>query len=199
MRGRAARIDGGGRRPAGLGAAGLTVVAPLLLSACAHSGPAPTAACTPDPSGQPPVASAVYQDRTIDELKSLASDGDRAAARVVGERYQRGIGVASDMKMAADWYQRAAFTGPSTMKVYMPGYGKVSGTTLTVPGPSLPGDPIAMAHLGWLYIDGDALPFDELRGRELLACAAARGANANNKSALKSDQVNHDTEHIDHG
>ncbi len=33
-----------------------------------------------------------------------------------------------------------------------------------------------MMHLGWLYIEGNVVPFDEPRGRELLACAGARVA-----------------------
>jgi TPR repeat protein len=141
----------------------------FLIGGCTHLAPA--LACGP---AAPAVPSATYQDKSIDDLKSLASN-DQAAARVVGERYQHGEGVGPDIKQAADWYQRAASMAPTTMHVYMPGYGKVPGTILTVPEPSSAGDAIAMAHLGWLYIEGDALPFDEARGRELLACAAARG------------------------
>jgi hypothetical protein len=62
---------------------------------------------------------------------------------------------------------------------------KVPGTILTVPGPSSPGDSIAMAHLGWLYIEGNALPFDKAHGRELLACAAGRGADVGDKAAME--------------
>jgi TPR repeat protein len=158
-------------------AAALAAVMSVLLSACAHSGLAPAVACEPDPSGKPPTASSVYREKSIDDLKSLASSGDLAAARVIGERYEHGEGIVADPKEAAAWYQRAAFTPPTTMPVYMPGYGKTSGTVLAIPGPTRAGDPVAMAHLGWLYINGDALPFDESRGREFLACAAARGVN----------------------
>jgi TPR repeat protein len=187
---------------AGMGvvrAAALVVVAPLLLSACAHSGLAPAVACQPDPSGKLPAASSAYRDKSIDDLKSLAADGDLVAARVVGERYEHGDGVAADPKAAADWYQRAAFTPPTTMPVYMPGYGKVSGTVLSIPAPPRPGDPVAMAHLGWLYINGDALPFDEARGRELLACAATRGVNVGDMSALSGNPHSTDRKISDHG
>jgi len=144
-----------------------------MLSGCAQSILTPPLACGP---AAPPVPSAAYQDKSLEDLKSLASK-DQAAARVVGERYQHGEGVGPDMKQAVDWYQRAASTAPTTMPVYMPGYGKVPGTVLIVPGPSSPGDAIAMAHLGPLYIDGNAVPRDVAHGQALLACAAGRGAS----------------------
>jgi hypothetical protein len=154
----------------------------LLLPACADSKFGLKVACEPDPPSKPLVPSSAYGDKTV-----------------MGERYQHGIGVAADPKAAAGWYLKGAFTPPSSFPVYMPGYGKVPGTVLAIPRPAETGDPVAIAHLGWLYIQGDVLPFDEARGRELLACAAARGVNARDMPILSGTPENIDRKTFDHG
>jgi TPR repeat protein len=158
-------------RPDAILAAALLL--PLLLAGC-HPDYSGALAC--EGPARPVTASSAYAGRTIAELEALAGDGDLAAARVLGERYQHGEGVSVDLKQAVRWYEQAAIIPPPTMMVYMPGYGHVAGTVLPVTaGPATPGDPVAMAHLGWLYVDGAFLPFDEDRGRELLSCAELRG------------------------
>jgi TPR repeat protein len=150
---------------------------PLLLAGC-HPDYIAELSC--DGPAQTATPSSAYAARTIVDLKSLAYDGDRAAARVLGERHEHGEGVPIDLKQAVRWYEQAAIIPPTVMTVWMPGYGKVPGTTLTIPsGTTQAGDAIAMAHLGRLYMDGKALPFDESHGRTLLNCAAAHGGSAN--------------------
>jgi TPR repeat protein len=107
----------------------------------------------------------------------LASDGDLAAARVLGERYERGEGVPTDDRQALNWYKSAAIIPPAASFIYAPAVGKQPGFLVPVTsGLAAPGDPIAIAHLGVLYLSGRGAPLDEPRGRQLLACAAARGA-----------------------
>ncbi len=99
-----------------------------------------------------------------------------AAARVIGERYETGDGVSPDIAKAIGWYQQAAFRPPVMTTVYMPGYGKTPGATIPITvGPARPGDPVAMAHLGRLYLSGRGVPVDAARGDRLLACAAGQG------------------------
>jgi TPR repeat protein len=60
----------------------------------------------------------------------------------------------------------------------MPGFGKTPPTVMSVTnGVALPGDPIAMVHLGQLYLAGRGVAVDLARGRQLVSCAAERGGS----------------------
>jgi hypothetical protein len=176
------------------------LLVPFVATACAHPDLAAILACPPDQAENPPLSSSVYHDDSIADLKTLASDGDLAAARVIGERYETGDGVAADIKEAIGWYQRAAFKPPAITTVYMPGYGKTPGSTIPITvGPATPGDLVAMAHLAHLYLIGRGLPEDDARGQRLLACAAAHGVATNADPASRGGQPTRDKGSSDHG
>ncbi len=176
------------------------LLVPFVATACARPDLAAILACPPDQSANPPLSSSVYHDASIADLKTLASDGDLAAARVIGERYETGEGVAADIKEAIGWYQRAAFKPPVVTTVYMPGYGKTPGSTIPITvGPATPGDLVAMAHLGRLYIIGRGLQVDDDRGQRLLACAAAHGVATSADPAPRGGQSTLDNGSSDHG
>jgi hypothetical protein len=165
----------------------VALLLPLLLGGCQPDYAASLVCNGPARAVTP---SAAYAGRTLAELETLAGDGDLAAARVLGERYQRGDGVPVDLKQAVRWYERAAIVPPTTIPVFMPGYGKTPATVFPVTaGPATAGDPVALAELGWLYIDGTVLPFDETRGRELISCAERKQVANSKMSANRTTIV----------
>lgn len=135
---------------------------------------------TPSGAGTQIVASRVYDRVPREQLEEQARLRDAkglAAARVLGERYENGIGVRRDPKKAATWYRIAALIQPEIHFVYSPGVGKVPGTVIPVgaAGPVTPGDPIAMRLLGEMYRRGSGIPADNGRADVLIACAGKLG------------------------
>jgi hypothetical protein len=119
-----------------------------------------------------PAPSALYRDKSIGDLETLASAGDLVAARVLGERYEQGDGVASDMKEAVRWYRQAAFIPPTTTFVAAPAVGGRTGFVVPVTaGLARPGDSVAMADLGRLYEVGKGVGRDTVRAEALSSCA----------------------------
>lgn len=154
--------------------AAFVLVAPAVTSGCTKPNLAASFVCQPSSLGAVPIPSSAYTNFSIPDLRTAAAGGDRAAARVVGERYEQGIGVEANLKQAVEWYETAAFVSPQTLPVYMPGNGKVPPTFLQVTsGPALSADPVALSRLGDLYLSGRGMPMDLARGRLLLACVAA--------------------------
>lgn len=149
---------------------------PLLLGGCHAAVPADYLSC--EGPIRPAAPSSAYAGRSIAELESLASNGDLAAARVLGERYQRGEGVSVDMKQAVRWYEQAAIIPPRNVPVFIPSFGKTPPTvTQVAAGPATPGDPLALTELGALYAKGEGVPQDPVRAQQLESCAASRGAS----------------------
>jgi hypothetical protein len=137
--------------------------------------------------------SLAYRADSLIDLQSMASAGDRVAARVLGERYQYGDGVPADLKQAASWYERAAFVSPTTSFVYMPGFGKTQGSVIPVTaGQTGPGDPVALNRLGMLYRKGLGVRPDPARAETLLSCTRARGAMTAGDLALRKDDGTYD-------
>jgi hypothetical protein len=137
----------------------------FLLSACARPDLADSFVCQPNSAAAPAIPSLAYSGRTSGDLRTAADHGDLAAARVLGERYERGEGGEPDIKQAVQWYETAAFIPPYTLPVYMPGYGKVPPTVMQITsGRASQGDPVAMARLGELYRTGLGVPLNSARG-----------------------------------
>jgi TPR repeat protein len=158
------------------------VLGSVLLSGCAAQNPSAGFECAPVGSGAPP--STHYAALSADQLKDVAQGGplglgqrDLAATRVMGERYAVGEGLPIDHAKATEWFGRAGVLPPVTSAYYVPGFGKVPGTVMTVviDPHSRPGDPIAMAYLAQLYQTGDGVKKDVLWGSLLLSCAAQFG------------------------
>jgi TPR repeat protein len=151
------------------------ILIPMALTACAHPNLADALNCRPELTSVALTPSSAYWQNSIDDLKSLASSGDKVAARVLGERYQFGDGGPVDLRKAAQWYERAAFIPPTTSFVYMPGFGKTPGAQVPVTvGQTGPGDPIALGRLGLLYRTGQGVKADPARADALLFCATTR-------------------------
>jgi TPR repeat protein len=168
---------------------GLVLFAALFSTGCAAPDLSASLVCSSEEAKNPPLSSAIYRDDSIGDLKSLASAGDLAAARVIGERYEAGDGVPPNIQQAVLWYRQAAIKPPITTTVYMPGYGKTPGATLPITiGPATPGDLIAMADLGRLYLNGQGVPVDRARGDQLLACAAKNSISSGARLSLQASQ-----------
>ena len=102
-----------------------------------------------------PISSNEFAGLSGEQLEDEARESSlrgRAAARVLGERYERGEGVAADVRKAVSWYRAAGLVVPQAHYVYSPGFGRVPGTVLAIgsAGPVTPGDAIALRHLGEL-------------------------------------------------
>ncbi len=201
-RGRKLGEYGGGSKPKAPDAAthGLVLLFALLATGCAAPDLSASLVCSAEQGKNPPLSSAIYRDDSIADLKSLASSGDLAAARVIGERYESGDGVSPNVQQAVLWYRQAAFKPPVTTTVYMPGYGKTPGATLPITaGPATPGDLIAMADLGRLYLKGQGVPVDRARGDLLLACAAENGVSLDPRLSLRASQYEPYRKALDRG
>ncbi|MDE1147150.1 MAG: hypothetical protein PW843_11095 [Azospirillaceae bacterium] len=132
---------------------------PLLGLTC----PAPTAAA---------VASNTYDGLDAPALEAKAEDGDRAAARVLGERYRTGLGVAADPARALAWTRRAAVVENTTTQfIVAPAVGKQPSFTVPINHTTLAaGDPPALVELGQLYSLGLGVPRDAAVARTLIEC-----------------------------
>lgn len=153
-------------------------VAPLLALLLVGCRPdySRALACEWPATPAPVTPSSAYAGRTIAELESLAAEGDLAAARVLGERYEQGDGVAPDLKEAVRWYRQAAFVPPTTTSLAAPAVGGRAGFVVGVTaGPARPGDPIAMAALGRFYANRLGVDQDKTRAEILTSCAALGG------------------------
>ncbi len=123
------------------------------------------------------VPSSKYAGRSETELRSLAQDGDLAAARVLGERYEHGDAVPIDPARAAGWFEQAAFVPPATSFIAAPKVGNTGGFLVPVTsGVAMPGDALALADLARLYAAGWGVPRDDLKAQKLMSCAILRGA-----------------------
>jgi TPR repeat protein len=61
----------------------------------------------------------VSRPSPFDEMKRAAEQGDSEAQRALGFKYERGLGVESDLSLALEWYEKAASQGNPTAKLRM--------------------------------------------------------------------------------
>ncbi|QJE74386.1 sel1 repeat family protein [Aerophototrophica crusticola] len=104
-----------------------------------------------------------------------ACQGDKAAALVMGESFETGIGVPEDAELASRWYRLAAVKGPPpTTYIVVPG-----NNASPLPGP-LDGRgpafyPEAAFRLGVMHIEGRGVPQDLKAARHWLRKAMDGG------------------------
>lgn len=91
-----------------------------------------------------------------------ACRGDKAAALILGESLERGVGLPEDPGLASRWYRLAA--------VATPGQGSTRGEL-----PGKPGYPEAAFRLGVMHLEGRGVPQDFAAARYWLGKAAAEG------------------------
>lgn len=104
-----------------------------------------------------------------------ACQGDKAAALVMGESFETGIGVPEDPELASRWYRLAAVKGPPpTTYIVVPG-----ASSSPLPGPldgkGLPFYPEAAFRLGVMHIEGRGVPQDLKAARHWLKKAMDGG------------------------
>lgn len=104
-----------------------------------------------------------------------ACQGDKAAALVMGESFEAGIGVPEDPELASRWYRLAAVRGPPpTVTVIVPG-----GRATPLPGPPEGQGPAfypeAAFRLGVMHIEGRGVPQDLRAARHWLRKAIDGG------------------------
>ncbi len=93
------------------------------------------------------LASAVYSQEPIAELRSQAEKGHAAAQFDLGYKYAHGMGVPKDHKQAVAWYRKAAEQG----------YAK------------------AQYNLGVKYANGEGVPKDDVLAYMWINIASASG------------------------
>lgn len=66
--------------------------------------------CRSAPKIVPPVEEVVqvYDDKTLEEVSTLAAEGDIPAMMTLAYRYEQGIGTSQNHHKAAEWYLHAA-------------------------------------------------------------------------------------------
>ena len=111
------------------------------------------------------------QEKTISALpfneiealakQDLSNPSVRVANRVLGLRYQNGVGVPRDQERAFQLYRSAAI---QVIGARSPSFGDMGGQVL-------PADPVAMERLGRMYVRGRGATADP-NGYALIACAA---------------------------
>lgn len=162
-----------------------TLFVPVLLTACTRPDPLASLSCSPESNTPPPVPSSAYHTDSIPELKAKADAGDLAAARVMGERYEYGDGIGVDIDKAVKWYERGAIVKPPALSIFMPGYGKIPASFLTVNGQlSSAGDILAIAHLAFLYRTGEGIQADPVKANVLSSCVLTRAASSLAKTGM---------------
>ncbi|HEX9568258.1 MAG TPA: tetratricopeptide repeat protein [Rhodospirillales bacterium] len=117
------------------------------------------------------------------ELRPLAEAGDPVAQFSIGYMYAEGRGVASDLRVAAEWFDKAARQGHAMAQFNL--------GLLYVGGKGVPEDPVrgaewlgkaaeqglasAQNNLGYLYNKGRGVPRDQVRAYMWLSLAASNG------------------------
>ena len=121
----------------------------------------------------------------LNELKSLARQGDVSAQVKLGDRYDTGRGVRQDHKEAFKWYLAAAerghAAGYTAMGVmYDGGYGVSQNYEKAVHCYRIAakqGDALSQYFLGVSYMKGEGLPQDNIRAYMWFEIAASQGLN----------------------
>lgn len=116
------------------------VAATLSVSACATPGTrladeaAALRAAGTDQQQAAEQARGIVRHRPIAELRTLADDGDRVAAFVLGHYFEAGYGDGVDLEAALKWYSLAATPVRSQQSYYQaPVGGQAYSSMVTIP------------------------------------------------------------------
>jgi hypothetical protein len=106
-----------------------------------------------------------------------ATNGDRSAQVTLARAYETGAGLPQDMKMAVEWYRRAAAPKTGKMPVYVAPVGnqKYGNVMMLDSGTETPGDAWAQFRLGEIYLAGKGVRQSDRRARKWLRRSAAQG------------------------
>ena len=138
----------------------------------------PGLGCALQPQGGP--GSAASQSG-FEALNCRAIGGDKAAQISLARAYETGTGLPRDMKLAVDWYERAArpSSRPSSRVAsdyVAPVDDQRFGRTQTFPTVTdTPGDAFAQFRLGEIYLAGDGVKQSDRRARGWLKRSAHQG------------------------
>jgi hypothetical protein len=128
------------------------------------------------------IAKHSYSDHALPValLHCLADQGRRDAQLELARRYEFGEGVAPDLAVAVQLYERAAMDAPGTNAIYSPpvhpgGSGRV---LLLGNRAARAGSADARYRLGLMLIEGRGVARDLRRGRSLMERAAGAGHSA---------------------
>jgi cell division septation protein DedD len=128
----------------------------------------------------------------ITEWRPLAIAGDPDAQLHLGEAYQLGQGVPVDLKLAEDWFRRAADAGSAEGKdsygLILFQNGKRAEGLPYIEDAAGRGNPRAQYILGTALYNGDMIAKDSPRAYAMMTRAAAAGIPAARNSLVEMDK-----------
>lgn len=130
--------------------------------------------------------------RAIGEWRPLANAGDPDAQFNMGQAYKLGRGVQPDMKVAIDWYRKAAAQGhmraEDNLGLLMFQQGDRAAAMPYLQRAAMRGEPRAQYIVGTALFNGDLVGKDWVRAYALMNRAAASGLSQASTSLAQMDK-----------
>lgn len=138
------------------------------------------------------IATSALADTTIDSLRPRAIAGDPEAQVDLGQAYQIGRGVPIDLKLAEDWFRRAAQSGSAEGRdnygLILFRNGKRAEGLPLIEDAAGRGNPRAQYVLGTALYNGDMIARDAPRAYAMMLRASASGIPAAAVSLAELDR-----------
>lgn len=130
--------------------------------------------------------------RAINEWRPLADAGDPDAQFNLGQAYKLGRGVQADLKVALDWYRKAAAQGhlraEDNMGLLMFQQGDRTNALPYLQRAAMRGEPRAQYIVGTALFNGDLIAKDWVRAYALMSRASASGLTQATTSLTQMDK-----------
>ncbi|HUD94101.1 SPOR domain-containing protein [Sphingobium sp.] len=130
--------------------------------------------------------------KAIGEWRPLADAGDPDAQFNMGQAYKLGRGVQADMKVAIDWYRKAATQGhmraEDNLGLLMFQQGDRAAAIPYLQRAAMRGEPRAQYIVGTALFNGDLVDKDWVRAYALMTRASASGLSQASTSLAQMDK-----------
>ncbi|WP_179045111.1 SPOR domain-containing protein [Sphingobium lactosutens] len=130
--------------------------------------------------------------KAIGEWRPLANEGDPDAQFNMGQAYKLGRGVQPDLKVAIDWYRKAAVQGhmraEDNLGLLMFQQGDRAAAIPYLQRAAMRGEPRAQYIVGTALFNGDLVGKDWVRAYALMSRAAASGLSQASTSLTQMDK-----------